>query len=195
MRRWAYLFALVLVGVAVTGIAVAASRSGEVRAVSGDIEAALVGTPVIEQCGAPEDNTERVRATFEGTVSSPDAALSGDVKARTTLVIDNDTGDGTVRAHVIVRDPASGEPKVVGKFLGATTGLTDFRFQGLLHARIVPGGGELVANVTLTQNEDLSLTGEFGKDDPVPPSNKAVVSTACLDEDSHEDSDEDSDDD
>ena len=195
MRRWAYVFALVLVGVAVTGIAVAASRSGEVRAVSGDISAALVGTPEFEQCGAPEDNTERVQATFEGTISSPDESLAGDLKARSTLVIDNDTGDGTVRAHVIVRDSASGELKVVGKFLGATTGLTDLRTQGILHARILAGGGELVANTTLTQDAtDLSLTGEFGKDEPVPPSNKAVVSTACLDEDSHEDSDEDSDD-
>jgi hypothetical protein len=195
MRRWAHLFALVLVGVAVTGIAVAASRSGEVRAVSGDISADLVETPVIEQCGAPEDNTARVRATFEGTISSPDASLAGDLRARTTLVFDSDTGDGIVRAFVIVRDPASGELKVVGTFLGATTGLTDFRFQGLLHARVVPGGGELVANVTLIQNADLSLTGEFGKDEPVPPSNKAVVSTACLDKDSHEHPDEDSDDD
>ena len=193
MRRWAYLFALMLVGVAVTGIAVAASRSGEVRAVSADIEADLIGTPEFEQCGAPEDNTERVRATFEGTVSSPDASLAGDVKARTTLVIDNDTGDGIVRAFVIVRDPASGQLKVIGKFLGATTGLTDPRTQGVLHARVLPGGGELVANTTLTQDPaDLSLTGEFGKDEPVPPSNKAVVSTACLDKHSHEDSEEDS---
>jgi hypothetical protein len=195
MRRWAYLFVLVLVGVALTGIAVAASRSGEVRTVSGDISADLVGTPLIEQCGAPEDNAEQIRARFEGTVSSPDSSLAGELKARTTLVVDNDTGDGIVRARVIVRDPASGELKVVGRFLGATTGLTDFRVQGILHARVVPGGGGLVANTTLTQNADLSLTGEFGKDEPVPPSNKAVVSTACLDQDSHEGSDEDSDDD
>jgi hypothetical protein len=185
MRRWAYLFALVLVGGAVTGIAVAASRSGEVRAVSGDISADLVGTPEIEQCGPPEDNVQRVRATFEGTISSSDASLAGDLRARTTLVVDNDTGDGTVRARFVVRDPASGELKMVGKGLGATTGLTDFRVQGILHARIFPRGGELVANTTITQNADLSLTGEFGKDEPIPPSNKAVVSTACRDKHSH----------
>jgi hypothetical protein len=189
MRRSAYLGVLVLVSVAATGIAVAASRSGEVRAVSGDISADLVGTPQIEQCGAPKDNTERVRATFEGMLSSADASLAGDLKSRTTLVIDNDTGDGIVRADVIVRDPASGELKVVGKFLGATTGLTDFRTQGILHASVMPDGGELVANTTIEQNPDLSLTGEFGKDEPIAPTNKAVVSTACLEDD--DDSDDD----
>ena len=105
-------------------------------------------------------------------------------------MIDNDTGAGIVRAHTIVRDPASGELKVVGKFLGATTGLTDFRTQGIFHARVVSGGGELVANTTIEQNPvDFSLTGEFGKDEPIAPTNKAVVSTACLEDD--DDSDDD----
>jgi hypothetical protein len=180
MRRAAYLVGLLLVALVATGIAVAASRSGEVTAVSGDISAQLVGTPDIRQCGAPADNTSRVRATFEGTISSSDARLAGDLKARTTLVIDNDTGDGIVRAQFRVRDPATGRLKLVGKTVAATTGLTDSRVQGILDARLVPRGGEFVANATISQNlVDLSLTGEFGKDAPIAPSNKAVVSTAC----------------
>lgn len=179
MRRAAYIGVLVLVSVVGAGIAVAASRSGEVSAVSGDVSAQLVGTPDIRQCGAPEDNTLRVRSTFEGTISSSDPRLAGDLKARTTLVIDNDTGDGVVRGRFTVRDPASGRLKLVGRTVGATTGLADFRVQGILDARLVPGGGEFVANSTINQNPDLSLTGEFGKDEPIPPTNKAVISTAC----------------
>jgi hypothetical protein len=179
MRRPAYLILLVLVGLAVTGIAVAATRSGEVTAVSGDISAQLVGTPDIRPCGAPEDNTVRVRATFEGTVTSSDPRLAGDLSLKTTLVVDNDTGDGTVRVRFTVRDPVTDRLKVIGRAVGATTGLTDFRVQGVLVGRLVRGGGEVVANATVFQNPDLSLTGEFGKDTPIPPSNKAVISTAC----------------
>lgn len=179
MRRAAYLSVLVLFGLVAAGLAVAASRSGEVNAVSGDVSAQLVGTPDIRQCGPPEDNVERVRATFEGTVSSSDARLNGDAWARTTLVIDNDTGAGTLRGRLKIRDPASGRLKVIGRLTGATTELTDFRVQGLIDARLVPGAGELVANFTITQNADLSVTGEFGKDAPIAPTNKAVVSTAC----------------
>jgi hypothetical protein len=36
-----------------------------------------------------------------------------------------------------------------------------------------------VANLTFVQNPDLSITGQFGKDEPIAPSNKAVISTAC----------------
>jgi hypothetical protein len=179
MRRLAYLgVALLLVGLA-AGIAVAASISGEVKAVSGDITATPVGTPRTQPCGAPEDNTVRIRATFAGTVTSSDARLAGDIRARVTVVLDNDTGDGTVRGWLRVRDPQSGRLKVFGRVVGATTGLTDPRTQGLIDARVVPGGGELVANFTLNVNADGSLAGEFGKDTPVAPSNKAVISTAC----------------
>jgi hypothetical protein len=179
MRRPAYLILLVLVGLAATGIAVAATRSGEVTAVSGDISAQLVGTPDVRPCGAPEDNTLRVRATFEGTITSSDPRLAGDLSLRSTLVFDADTGDGIVRARFTVRDPDSDRLKVIGRAVGATTGLTDFRFQAVLLARVVPGGGEVVANATVFQNPDLSLTGEFGKDTPIAPTNKAVISTAC----------------
>jgi hypothetical protein len=177
-RRLAYLAGLLLVVLTATGIAVAASRSGEVAAVSGDISAQLVGAPDVRQCGAPEDNTFRIRATFEGTVTSSDPRLAGDLELRTVLVGDNDTGDGVVRAHVRVRDQDTGRLKLVGSAVGATTGLTDFRVQGVLEATLIPGGGELVANTTVSQDPtNLSLTGEFGKDTPVAPSNKAVVNT------------------
>ena len=179
MRRLAYLGVLLALAGLAAGIAVAASISGEVRAVSGDVSARPVGTPQTRPCGAPEDNAVRLRATFVGTVTSSDARLAGDARARVTAVIDNDTGDGTVRGWLRVRDPQTGRLKVFGRVVGATTGLTDPRTQGLIDARLVPGGGEFVANFTLTVNADGSLTGEFGKDTPVAPSNKAVVSTAC----------------
>lgn len=179
-HRLVYLAGMLLVGLTAAGIAVAASRSGEVTAVSGDISAQLVGMPDVRPCGAPEDNTARVKSEFKGTITSGDARLAGDLKARTVLVIDNDTGDGIVRAHLKVRDPATGRLKLIGRTVAATTGLTDFRVQGVLEARVIPGGGELVANATIAQDpNDFSLSGEFGKDTPIPPSNKAVVSTAC----------------
>ena len=178
MRRAASLSLLVLLVLAATGIAVANSGSGEVSAVSGDISAELVGTPEVHACGDPHDNTFLIRASFEGTVSSPDERLAGDLEATSTLVGDNDTGDGVVRARFTVRDHVSGHLKLVGKLTGATTGLTDFRVQGLIDARVIPAG-ELVANLTLTQHSDFSVTGQFGKDEPIAPSNKAVISTAC----------------
>jgi len=179
-HRLAYLVGLLLVGLVATGIAVAASKSGEVTAVSGDLSAELVGTPDVRQCGAPEDNTVRIRARFEGTITSSDTRLAGDLEARTDSVIDNDTGDGVVRTRFKVRDPDTGRSKVIGRSVGVTTGLTDFRIQGILDARVVPGGGEFVANVSIDQDPvDFSITGEFGKDTPVAPSNKAVISTAC----------------
>ena len=74
MRRAAYMGVLVLVSVVGAGIAVAASRSGEVSAVSGDIAAQLVGTPDIRQCGAPEDNTLRVRRRSRARSALPTPA-------------------------------------------------------------------------------------------------------------------------
>jgi hypothetical protein len=179
MRRLAYLGVLLLLAGLAAGIAVAASISGEVRAVSGEVTARPLGTPQTRPCGAPGDNTVRIRATIVGTVTSSDASLAGDARARVTVVLDNDTGDGTVRGWLRIRDSQSGRLKVFGRVVGATTGLTDPRTQGLIDARVFPGGGELVANFTLSQNADGSLTGEFGKDTPVAPSNKAVISTAC----------------
>ena len=179
MRRLAYLgVALLLAGLA-AGIAVAGSISGEVKAVSGEFSATPVGTPQTRACGAPADNTVRIRATFAGTLTSSDARLAGAIRTRVTLVLDNETGDGIVRGWFWIRDPQSGRLKVFGRATGATTGLTDPRTQGLLDARVVSGGGQLVANFTLNANADGSLTGQFGKDTPVAPANKAVVSTAC----------------
>jgi hypothetical protein len=179
MRRLAYLGVLLLLAGLAAGIAVAASISGEVKMVSGDFSARPVGAPQTQPCGAPLDNTVRIRATFAGTVTSSDARLAGDLRTRVTLVVDNGTGDGVVRGWFRTRDPQSGRLKVFGRVVGATTGLTDPRTQGLLDARVFPGGGEFVANFTLNANADGSLTGEFGEDTPVAPSNKAVISTAC----------------
>lgn len=180
MRRLAYLGVLLLFAGLAAGIAVAASISGEVRAVSAEVTARPLGAPQTQQCGAPGDNTVRIRATFVGTVlNASDPRLAGDARARVTIVLDNDTGDGTIRGWLRIRDSQSGRLKVFGRVVGATTGLTDPRAQGLIDARVLPGGGELVANFTLAVNADGSLTGEFGKDTPVAPSNKAVISTAC----------------
>ena len=93
-------------------------------------------------------------------------------------MIDNDTGDGVVRGRFTVRDPASGRLKLVGRTVGATTGLADFRVQGILDARLVPGGGEFVANATINQNPDL-IDGGVREGRAHPPTNKAVISTAC----------------
>ena len=178
MKRTAAVGLLLLVGLVATGIAVAHSRPGEAREVSGDISARAQGTPTIQQCGAPDDHTFRVRSVVVGTLSSPDARLAGDVKIEITTIGDVDTGAGIARGRLAVRSPANGHLKMVGRFVAATTGLTDERFQGVIDARLTRGGGQVVANFTV-EAPDENLSGEFGKDAPFTPTNKAVVSTAC----------------
>lgn len=178
MRRFIYTGALLLVSLVVTGLAVARSQSGEVREVSGEITAHVRGTPKLKNCDAPNDHTFQVRGKFLGTLSSSDARLAGDVEIKSTLTEDADTGAGISEGRVTVRNPHNGRVKLAGRYVAATTGLTDDRFQGVIDARLAHHGGRFVANFTV-ENPDENLTGEFGKDAPIVPTNKAVVSTAC----------------
>lgn len=177
MRRLVYIGVLVVVS-AVTGVAMARSQSGEVSEGSGEITAHLRGTPEVKQCDAPNDHTFRAHGTFVGTLSSSDTRLTGRLRIRSTVTGDTDTGASIARGRLTVRNAHNGNVKLAGRFVAATTGLTDERFQGVIDAKLAHGGGQVVANFTV-ENPDENLTGQFGMDAPLVPTNKAVISTAC----------------
>ena len=100
-----------VVAVAVTSLSVGAavaSRSSETTPVTADFQASL-SSQKQRPCG--EDHMQ-FRLTFEGSQTSGDARLAGDLKANVRSVVNTQNGYGATSGAVVVRDPATGRPEV-----------------------------------------------------------------------------------
>ena len=96
------------------GVAIAASQPSETTAVTADFQAGVVSQKQ-RQCDAGH---LKFRVKFEGTQTSADARLNGNITIRAVSVVNTKNGYGYTRAKVRVRDAATGKPKLHGIAVG-----------------------------------------------------------------------------
>jgi hypothetical protein len=196
MRRSSWLVAPIAVGSLAAGIAVAGTQSSETTPVRADFEASLVKQ---EERTCDSSHSE-FRLKFEGSQTSSDPRLTGDLEAKVRSVVNIQTGWGRTFGKVTVREPGSGRPKFHGQVVGVLE--PDGGTEGFLGGQTVARPHvALLANFNVQQNPQTgAITGEFGKDSQTGPSqDPAILTNACLDkhhgDDKHADDDEHADDD
>ena len=176
MRRMSWLLAPVAAASLAAGVAVAGSQSSETKPVTAEFQANLA-----QQREQPCDASHSIfRVRFEGTETSDDARLAGDLEAKVRSVVNTKTGSGRTTGKVVVRDPASGQPKFHAHVVGVIE--PDGGVEGFLQGRTVARPHmRLLANFNATQNPQTgAITGEFGKDSQSGGSqDPAILTNAC----------------
>jgi hypothetical protein len=157
------------------GVAVGASPSSETTPVTGDFQAALTSQGQ-RPCGA---DATKFRLTFEGTQTSSDPRLAGDLEAKVRSVLSNENGYGWTSGTVAVRDPATGRLKFHGQVVGVLA--PDGGTEGFLTGHTVgKDSTRLLANFNVHQSATGALTGEFGKDTQTGAmQDPAILTNAC----------------
>jgi hypothetical protein len=177
MRRISWLLAPVAVVSLAAGVAVAGSQSSETTPITADFQASLVN-PRERAC----DSSHSVfRGKFQGTITSTDQRMSGDLTVRVRSVVNTDTGWGRTRGKVVVRQPGGGKPKFEGRSVGVVE--PDGGVEGFLTGRTVAKPhARLFANFNLEQNlQTGAITGELGKDtlSGATFEDSAILTNAC----------------
>jgi hypothetical protein len=158
------------------GVAVAASQPGDTSPVTADFQADLIAQHE-RQCDV---NHTVFRVRFEGTQTSSDPRLSGNLVVRVKSVVNNENNYGYSTGHVRISDDATGKPKFNGHVVGTLD--PDGTAEGVITGRTVgPDSSRLIGNFNVQQDPTTgALTGEIGKDtlsgavkDP------AVLTNAC----------------
>jgi hypothetical protein len=177
MRRISWLLAPVAVVSLAAGVAVAGSQSSETTPLSADFQASLVN-PKERACGSSHSV---FRGKFEGTITSTDQRMSGDLTVRVRSVVNTDTGWGRTSGKVVVRQPGGGKPKFEGRSVGVVE--PDGGVEGFLTGRTVAKPhARLFANFNLQQNlQTGAITGELGKDtlSGATFQDSAILTNAC----------------
>jgi hypothetical protein len=176
MRRSTWLVAPIAVGSLAAGIAVAGMQSSETTPVTAKFTASLVKQK--ERTCDPSHSKFRVR--FEGSQTSSDPRLSGDLEAKVRSVVNTQTGWGRTVGTVTVREPGSGRPKFHGRVVGVLE--PDGGTEGILGGRTVARPhAALLANFNLQQDQQTgAITGELGTDSQSASSqDPAILTDAC----------------
>lgn len=182
MSRFKWLAAVAAVGSLSVGVAVGASTSPETTPVTADFQATIVPGSLSQRQCDPDHLLVRLR--FEGSQTSSDPRLAGDVEARVRTVINTTNGWGHSKAKVVIRDPATGRAKARADLVAVLA--PDLSIEGFILGHTTgPNPVKLFAN--FNANQDLatgSITGEIGKDSQTGAfQDGAVLSNACGDED------------
>jgi hypothetical protein len=176
MRRIIWLLAPVAAVSLAVGVAVAGSQSSETSPVTADFEARLVK----EKERTCDSNHTEFRVRFEGSQTSSDARLTGDLEVKVRSVVNTQNGRGSTFGTVTVREPGGGQPKFHGQVVGVLE--PDGGNEGFLAGRTVAKPHvHLLANFNVQQDlETGAITGEFGKDSQSGPSqDPAILTNAC----------------
>ena len=190
MRGSKWLALVIAIGLLSTGVAVAGSRSSETSPVQGDFHADLVKPPKQRQC---DRNHVRTRLRFEGTQTSNDARLEGDLEIKAESVVNTKNLWGYTTGKIVIRRSHRHRVKFRGEFVGVVE--PDGGVEGFVTGRTRGHRSvHLFANFNVDQNADGSITGEFGKDSQVqgpyyaPPEDQdpAVVTDACFKHGDHD---------
>jgi len=167
------------VGVAVSavsvGVALGASRSSETTPVRADFHAALIS----QQQRACGENHMKFRLGFQGTQTSSDPRLAGDLEAKVRSVVNTQTGYGRTSGAVVIRDAATGRLKLRGHVVGVLE--PDGGTEGFLIGSTVGAGSvRLLANFNVQQDATGAITGELGKDTQTTTlQDSAILTDAC----------------
>jgi hypothetical protein len=191
MRRIAWLATPIAVASMVAGIAVAGSTSSETTPVTADFEANLVK---VKERPCDSSHSE-FRLKFEGSQTSSDPRLTGDLVAKVRSVVNTQTGWGYTLAKVKVSEPGGGPVKFRGRVIGVLE--PDGGTEGFLAGRTVGRPKvKLLANFNVQQDPQTgAITGEFGKDSQTGASqDPAILTNACRGGQKKDDDDKDDDD-
>jgi hypothetical protein len=176
MLRSSWLVAPIAVGSLAAGIAVAGMQSSETTPVRGTFQANLVQ----QEERVCDPSHSQFRVTFEGSQTSTDPRLSGDLEARVRSVLNTQTGWGRTAGTVTVREPGTGRLKFHGRAIGVLEpgGGTEGFLTGRTATRPKVA---LLANFNLQQDPQTGvITGEFGTDSQTGLSqDPAIVTNAC----------------
>jgi hypothetical protein len=186
MSRLKWLTALAAAGSLSAGVAVGASTSAETTPVTADFRAEIASVSQ-RQC---DPNHVLFRLTFEGTQTSSDPRLAGDVSARVRSVVNITNGWGQTAAKVVVRDATTGGVKARANLFGVIA--PDGSVEGVYVGHTTgPNSARLVANFNANQNPTTgAVTGEIGKDSQTGAlQDAAVLTNACKADDDNGDDD------
>lgn len=115
------------------------------------------------QCAGKDGSYTEFRATFRGSIVSPDPRLTGDLKLRAHVLHNDTTEYGTVEGLFVVRDPGARKAKVVAKLHGVESPEVAGPHGFILgRVRRGEGGTRLFANFTATVEPGGGLTGQLG---------------------------------
>ena len=176
MRRISWLVASIAAGSLAAGIAVAGTQSSETTPVTADFEASLVKQKE-QTC---DSSHSEFRLKFEGSQTSSDPRLTGDLVAKVRSVVNTQTGWGRTVGAVTVREPGGGPPTFHGRVVGVLE--PDGGTEGFLDGRTVARPHvNLLANFNVQQDQQTgAITGEFGKDSQTTSSqDPAILTNAC----------------
>jgi|SRR5919108_3600531 hypothetical protein len=177
MRRISWVLAPVAAVSLAAGVAVAGSQSSETTPFSADFQASLVN-PKTRAC----DSSHSVfRGKFQGTITSTDERMSGDLTARVRSVVNTETGWGRTTGKVIIRQTGTRKPKFEGRAVGVLE--PDGGGEGFLTGRTVAKPhARVYANFNIQQDQQTgAITGELGKDTLSGATFKdsAILTSAC----------------
>jgi hypothetical protein len=177
MRRISWVLAPVAAVSLAAGVAVAGSQSSETTPFTADFQASLVN-PTARAC----DSSHSVfRAKFEGTITSSDARMTGDLTVRARSVVNTETGWGRTTGKVIISQTGNHKPKFEGRSVGVLE--PDGGAEGFLTGRTVAKPhARVFANFNLQQDAQTgAITGELGKDTLSGATFKdsAILTNAC----------------
>lgn len=97
---------------------------------------------------------------FRGSITSTDPRVTGTLTVKADLLVNLNTGDGTIHGTWEILDPSAGNLKLTGRFNGVVTALVTFK--GLAWANVIgEGGSVLVANLSLDVVGDTAV-GNIG---------------------------------
>ena len=176
MSRISWLLVPVAAVSLAAGVAVAGSQSSETTQVTADFQANLVN-PKERVCDASHSV---FRGAFQGSQTSSDSRLTGDLTVRFRSVVNTDNGWGRSVAKVTIREAGGGKPKFHGHAVAVLE--PDGGAEGFLRGRTVAKPhAQLLANFNIQQNQDTgAITGELGTDSlSEAPRDSAILTNAC----------------
>jgi len=174
-RRAGRIGMVLMLGVATTGVAVAAT-TGSTAAVSGSFDVTVTGPPGFKQCGdAP---IAVIKSALTGTATSSDPRLAGAVTMRLRIVA-GEEGPSTTLASVFIHDADTGRLNANGTFDAVRT---DEGLSGVMDLQLHRPAGHAVAVVGLRLEpgdtpSGFHLVGEYGEGKTAPA--LGVVTTGC----------------
>jgi hypothetical protein len=176
MRRTSWLLAPVAAASLAAGVAVAGPQSSETTPVTADFQASLVQ----QKDRTCDSSHSEFRLRFEGSQTSSDPRLTGDLEAKVRSVVNTQNGWGRTWGKVTVREPGGGHTKFNGHVVGVVE--PDGGSEGFLVGRTVARPHvQLLANFNVQQDQQTgAITGEFGKDTLSGASqDPAILTNAC----------------
>lgn len=151
---------VVILWISATSWSTALAAAPETDRVTASFGASRVVASSDRFCTGVDGEYMERRDEFQGPITSTDPRLTGTLTVKGDLLVNLNTGDGTIHGTWEIRDPSTGNLKLTGRFNGVVTALVTFK--GLAWANIIAeSGAVLVANLSVDVVGDTAV-GNLG---------------------------------